>query len=153
MNYINKITNEYPVYEVHIKARGNGFDDYAMVYNSEIPQYDKATQMCVEVQPELINGTYFRRYVLKNKSAEQVAKEQKDSVPTVITPRQARLALLQATLLDELEALLVTNREMQIWWEYSLDIQRNHEHIITMGSALGLTEAQLDDLFILGATL
>lgn len=74
-------------------------------------------------------------------------------VPQVLTPRQARLALLQATLLDEVEAMLATNKEMQIWWEYSLEIQRSHPHIVSMATALGMTEAQLDDLFILGATL
>ena len=75
------------------------------------------------------------------------------AVPQTVSPRQARLALLQATLLDEVELLLANDKAMQIWWEYSLDIQRNHEYITTMGTALGLTELQLDDLFILGATL
>jgi len=74
-------------------------------------------------------------------------------VPQTITPRQARLALLQATLLDEVELLIANDRAMQIWWEYSLEIDRNNEHIITMSTALGLTESQLDDLLILGASL
>jgi len=78
----------------------------------------------------------------------------KDSlVPKVITPRQARLALLQATLLDEVELLLSNDKAMQIWWEYSLEIERNHTHIEAMATALGLTAVQLDDLFILAATL
>lgn len=74
-------------------------------------------------------------------------------VPTMLTPRQARLALLGVGLLDEVETLLASDKAMQIWWEYSLDIQRNHEHIVTIGGALGLTETQLDDLFIEGAKL
>lgn len=74
-------------------------------------------------------------------------------VPQSLTPRQTRLALLQATLLDEVETMLSTNREMQIWWEYSLEILRDHPHIIAMGTALGLTESQLDELFIAGANL
>jgi len=74
-------------------------------------------------------------------------------VPKILTPRQARLALLAVGLLDEVDTLLAGNKAMQIWWEYSLDIQRNHEHIVTMGGALGLTETQLDDLFIEGAKL
>jgi len=74
-------------------------------------------------------------------------------VPKMLTPRQARLALLAVGLLDEVDTLLADNKAMQIWWEYSLDIQRNHEHIVTMASAFGLTETQLDDLFIEGAKL
>lgn len=75
------------------------------------------------------------------------------SIPKEVTPRQARLALLQATLLDEVELLLVNDKAMQIWWEYSLDIKRDHPHIIAMGTALGMTEAQLDELFILAGSL
>jgi len=74
-------------------------------------------------------------------------------VPQMLTPRQARLALLAVGLLDEVETLLANDKAMQIWWEYSLDIQRNHEHIVVMGAALGLTELQLDNLFIEGAKL
>ena len=74
-------------------------------------------------------------------------------VPSSVTPRQARLALLQVTLLDEVELLLANDKAMQIWWEYSLEINRNDEHIATMGLALGLSSLQLDDLFILASTL
>ncbi|MCI4437555.1 MAG: hypothetical protein JHC33_12175 [Ignisphaera sp.] len=74
-------------------------------------------------------------------------------VPDQISPRQARLALLQDNLLDKVNSMLSNDKAMQIWWEYSLDIQRNHEHIIAMATPLGLTESQLDDLFILGGSL
>ena len=78
----------------------------------------------------------------------------KDSlVPKVITPRQARLALLQATLLDDVELLLANDKAMQIWWEYSLDIQRNHPHITAMTAAMGMTETQMDELFVLAGSL
>lgn len=66
----------------------------------------------------------------------------------VITPRQARLALLGVGLLDEVETLLAGNKAMQIWWEYSLDIQRNHEMIIAMGTQLGMSESDMDNFFI-----
>lgn len=74
-------------------------------------------------------------------------------VPQSITPRQLRLALLDATLLDEVEAMVATDRAMGIWWEYSLDIERNNEYIINAGLALGLTEKQIDDLFISASKL
>ena len=117
MNYINTTTNEYPVHEVHIKARNKGFEDYAIVYNSEIPQYDKITQMCVEVHPMLVDGVYFRKYEVQDKSASQIATERKALVPTQITPRQLRLQLLSVGLLDEVEAMCSTNREIRIWFE------------------------------------
>jgi len=74
-------------------------------------------------------------------------------VPQSITPRQARLALLQVGLLDDVEALLTLDKAMQIWWEYSLEVDRNNPHIVNAGLALGMSESQLNDLFILGASL
>ena len=148
MNYINTQTGEYPVYEVHIKARNKGFDDYAMVYNAEIPQYDKTTQMCVELQPTLVNGTYFRVYSIVDKAETQIANERKASVPSQITPRQCRLQLLSLGLLDDVETLCVSDRAMSIWFEYSLDFQRSHEMIIAMATQLGMSEEDMDNFFI-----
>lgn len=72
----------------------------------------------------------------------------KASIPPKITPRQLRLALLGANLLDAVEAMVATDRAMGIWWEYSLDIERDNEFIISSGTALGLTERDIDNLFI-----
>jgi hypothetical protein len=85
--------------------------------------------------------------------SEYLERKRKELVPKTITPRQARLALLQATLLDEVEAMVATDKSMGIWWEYSLEIERNSEHIINAGLALGLTEEQLDNLFTEGSKL
>lgn len=148
MNYINIQTNEYPVFETHIINRNKGFDDYRVVYNSEIPQYDTVTQMCVEVSPVKLGEDYFRRYEIINKSEAQIANERKASVPTQITPRQLRLQLLSDSLLDEVETMCNANREMQIWFEYSLDFQRNHPMIEAMGTQLGMSESDMDTFFI-----
>ena len=82
-----------------------------------------------------------------------VAKRKDELKVKVITPRQARLALHRAGLLDEVAAMLAVDKEMEIWWEYSLDIQRNHEMVVALGTQLGLTEAQLDQLFVDGSKL
>ena len=80
--------------------------------------------------------------------AEYLEAKQKALVPQMITPRQLRLQLLSATLLDEVEALCATDRAMSIWFEYSLDFQRNHEMIIAMGAQLGMSESDMDNFFI-----
>lgn len=72
----------------------------------------------------------------------------KKTVPTQITPRQLRLQLLAIELLDEVEALCGTDRAMQIWFEYSLDFQRNDNMIISTAKQLGLTDEQIDNFFI-----
>ena len=85
--------------------------------------------------------------------AKYLADKAKALVPKTITPRQVRLVLLGAGLLDDIEVLLATDKAMQIWWEYSLEVDRDNAHIVTAGTALGLTEKQIDDLFIKGSKL
>lgn len=70
-----------------------------------------------------------------------------------LSPRQARLILLQYNLLDDIEAMLLNDRAMQIWWEYSLEIRRDNLYIITACANLGLTDEQLDTMFVDGSSL
>ena len=44
-------------------------------------------------------------------------------------------------------------RETQIAWDYAITIDRNSPLVATIGTAIGLTDSQIDDLFILAATL
>ena len=91
---------------------------------------------------------------MSDEAIEKAVAKRKDELKVkVITPRQARLALHRAGLLDEVATVLAVDKEMEIWWEYSLDIQRNHEMVISLGKQLGLTEAQLDQLFVDGSKL
>ena len=79
-------------------------------------------------------------------------------VPAVVSMRQARLALLGAGLMPQvaaaLEALPSPQREAaQIEWEYSNEVHRYRLFVQTLGATLGLTNAQLDALFVAAAQL
>lgn len=79
-------------------------------------------------------------------------------IPTSVTMRQARLALLQTGRLAEVEAMVasMTGPEgdaARIEWDYSSTVERSRPLTQTMITALGLTEAQADDLFRLAASL
>lgn len=75
------------------------------------------------------------------------------SGPVSVTPRQARLALLGAGLLDQVEAAVVqAGGTTQITWEYATEIRRDDPLIESIGNALGLNEAQKDALFAAAAT-
>lgn len=65
-----------------------------------------------------------------------------------ITPRQARLKLLEVGLLDELEAVITTNREWQIEWEYATEVKRDSPLIDAVGTKAGLTGEQIDQMFL-----
>ena len=75
-------------------------------------------------------------------------------VPSVITMRQARLALLMADRLSEVNAAVNQAGEAaQIEWEFATEVHRNWPLVAALQSGLGLTDDDLDALFTLGATL
>lgn len=81
------------------------------------------------------------------------------SVPKSVTMRQARAALILAglhdTVYDAINAIeddqdraLALNE-----WDRSQVVERNRELVIDLAAAIGLSEAQLDDLFIFAASI
>lgn len=87
-------------------------------------------------------------------------------IPSSITPRQARLALVMqpatdgtsAHLLDQAEAFLAALPEpdrtvAQISWEYATAIQRTDPLIAQVKSALAMTDDQVDAMFVEAAAL
>ena len=81
-----------------------------------------------------------------------------ESVPTEVTMRQARLALLGAGKLAQVEAAIASMPEPQkkaasIEWEYSNALQRSNPFVTQLGAALGLDDAAIDALFVAAAKL
>lgn len=79
-------------------------------------------------------------------------------VPQAVTMRQARLALLGAGLLSSVEGAIdalaePTKTAARIEWEYSQEVHRNKQLVLVLAPLLGLTEQQLDNLFIAAAEL
>jgi hypothetical protein len=80
------------------------------------------------------------------------------AVPQAVTMRQARLALLGAGKLAQVDAAIAaltepTRTAAQIEWEYSNEVQRHNGIVSQLGPALGLTDAQIDALFVAAAAL
>lgn len=75
-------------------------------------------------------------------------------VPQVITIRQAKLALLAAGLLDDVDAAVAAaDRATQIEWEYATEVRRDWPTLAAVQTLIGLTNEQVDGLFITAATL
>lgn len=79
-------------------------------------------------------------------------------VPQAVTMRQARLALLGAGLLPMVQAAIAAlpspqKEAAEIEFEYAQEVQRNHGLVPAMAQALGMTDAQIDDLFFAAAEL
>ncbi|MEY4756847.1 MAG: hypothetical protein RJA34_1745 [Pseudomonadota bacterium] len=75
-------------------------------------------------------------------------------VPQSVTMRQARLALLGAGMLTQVNAAITqADQAAQIEWEYAQTVERNSALVQTLAAGLGLTDADLDALFVAAATL
>lgn len=79
-------------------------------------------------------------------------------IPQEITMRQARLALLDIGLLANVQTAINTLPEpdktkAQIEWEYSNALQRGNPFVTTLGTALGLSSDDIDNLFITASRL
>jgi len=73
-----------------------------------------------------------------------------------VSPYQARVALTQAGLFDAIEAIMEnenTPAEAKIAWEYALVFERHSPFIESLAPLLGLTEQQIDELFVLAASI
>ena len=78
----------------------------------------------------------------------------KAEIPQTVTPRQARLALLAAGLLDQVTtAVNAAGGATLITWEYASSFDRNDPLITRIGASLNLTSAQIDALFEQAAAL
>lgn len=80
------------------------------------------------------------------------------NVPSQVSMRQARLALLSQGHLTNAENALNGLSEPDrsaalIEWEYALSVDRNSTLVQTMITLLGLTTQEADDLFTLAASL
>ena len=77
-------------------------------------------------------------------------------VPTEVSRFQARAALLQAGLLDDIETYMAdpaTDPFVRIAWQDAQVFKRNSPTVLSLQPLLGLTDEQLDDLFRFAATI
>lgn len=161
--------NNHQVYSTHSEIRGAfknvSFptemtdDDIAFVgvlpvTQAAKPEFDSLVEKVIELVPVLINGEWTQQWQVVEMNDEEKIAAYRASVPQVITIRQAKLALLQAGLFDDVEgAIAQATRTVQIEWESATEFRRDWPALLAMQPALGLTDEQIDDLFRLAATL
>ena len=80
------------------------------------------------------------------------------TTPQKVTMRQARLALHNAGKLVDVEAAINILPEpprtaARIEWDFSSEVHRDKEFVAMISTALGLTDAEMDALFVQAALL
>lgn len=118
----------------------------------------------VEITPanhsELLAGVYSGKVieVIDGRPILVEAPPSLPTAPTTITMRQARLCLHKHGLLSGVQPAIDALPEpdktaAQIEWDYSATVERDRGFVQQVAQALGLSNQQLDELFIEAATL
>lgn len=129
-------------------------DEYGVWDGEETFQSEREsiTGKVLVVPPSLSDG----EYAVWNGSEWSVVTELPTiplKVPTKVTMRQARLALLQAGQLSTVETMVNTipvsagGESVRIEWEYAADVDRNHEWVQLLSAQMGWSDTDLDNLF------
>ena len=136
------------IYEDVLHARGQGLaykiaDDGASV----------------SIAPSVTHGWDAKKSVwVLNKDKQAAIDEalRKASIPQVVTIRQAKRALLQVELLDDVEAIMASDavdRATKIDWENATEVEREWVKSSDLMQALGIDDDQLDQLFTLASSM
>lgn len=82
--------------------------------------------------------------------------QESNQVPTFLSSYQAKLALFNAGLLDSVQSLIDhpdTPTNVKLAWQEGLSFRRDNPMIAMIATQMGLTESDVDDLFIAGEQL
>jgi hypothetical protein len=122
------------------------------------PDCDRATQNVTFEWVET-DDAITQTWTVSEKSDEE--KQQvvfKNRAETVVTMRQARLALLSEGLLSSVDSAISglpdgEREAAEIEWSYGSEVQRLSPLVVTLMPALGMSEEEIDDLFVLAKSL
>ena len=98
--------------------------------------------------------TYSDLTLVSQEEIEELGDVVKILIPESITKRQAKQQLLLDGKLNQVQEVIdsiadETKRMMaQLYWDDSTEFERIHPTLVGLGTALGLTEAELDMMFI-----
>lgn len=91
------------------------------------------------------------------KELQQIGKAK--NIPQIITARQLRLMLISKgislqRIASIIEALPPEQRDIaKVSWEYAHTFERNNPMLLQVAEAIGITEEELNDIFIQGNLL
>ena len=114
-------------------------------YPTDVPEFFGTCPEDADTQVDGVLGVYLQADWETMREDEMWAR---NPVPQQVTMRQARLALLSAGLLDDVEMVIAAaGREAQLEWEYAAAVDRSNPAVAAVQQQEALTDAQIDDLF------
>lgn len=114
-------------------------------YPTDVPEFFGICPDDTDTQVDGVLGVYVQQDWETMRDDEMRAR---NPVPQQVTMRQARLALLNAGLLDDVEAVIANaGREAKLEWDYAAVVERINPAVAIVQQQQGLTDEQIDDLF------
>jgi len=133
---------------IYYSKQTNGF--YETGVNFNIPA--DAVEITAEQRLAVIESQALGKIIAADASGRPIAQDAPSSGPTVpfsVTPFQAKAAIYAAGLLPAVEAAIAAAPKIaQLAYSDATEFTRDSPTIATMAAALGLTDAQVDALFI-----
>lgn len=83
-----------------------------------------------------------------------MAAAAKSLIPAAVSPRQIRQALTRFNVRAQVEAAVAAgDQDLKDWWEFATAVERNHPMVIGMAAGLGISETDLDAIFLAAGAL
>ena len=113
-----------------------------------------AIQITEEQWLEFINNQGLRKWE-NGEVVEYTPPPPEPVIPSIVSASQAKIALFNAGLLDDVEAMAVAHpyRPVRIWYSSANEWQRLHPYVQALGAELGLTGERINALFAEAATI
>lgn len=138
-------------YKTQEEKEGLDPSEYPIYFDEVFDRVDKS-QKNIPTLKELAQSTIKDRadaLILRHpKTLQRLEHYDEKGVPRKISVRQAKLALLDAGLLDDIEAMVAkSERAVQISWEYATEFERINPLILAFQSQMQMGDEALDELF------
>ena len=114
-------------------------------YPTDVPEFFGTCPEDADTRVDGVLGVYLQ---VDWETMREDELRARNPVPQQVTMRQARLALLSAGLLDDVEMVITAaGRAAQLEWEYAAVLDRSNPAVAIVQQQKALTDAQIDDLF------
>ena len=114
-------------------------------YPTDVPEFFGTCPNDADTQVDGVLGVHLQADWETMREDEIRAR---NPVPQQVTMRLARLALLSAGLLDDVEMVITAaGRAAQLEWEYAAVVERSNPAVAAVQQQESLTDEQIDDLF------
>lgn len=118
--------------------------DITPVFDSTIYTLDGTEMLTADTETKTVKVARG----IREKTQEELDAERKALVPSSIKKWRGQVILQRRNLLEQIEALVAQNPEMNIIYKNVTDFERDNTLIASIASVMGWDDAYIDDLFI-----